>query len=258
MKRRNTSIIVIAIVVVLLIIPFSRNLISRAATKATSGIKKIASNSAMSSRGLFRGLYEIKDLGEKNEQLNEKIKILQITDTEFNELKHENEVLKNQLGFVESHSEIELIPSKIIGREPTSYMDHIMVDKGVDDGVVDGATVVSDGALVGRVSEVYSTTSKITLITSKNSVIQAMLQNSRVMGVLKGGLSGVTLENIPQDVEIQQSEKVITSGLGGSIIQGILIGEISGRRSSKSEIFKILNLTLQVDFSKLELVFIIK
>jgi len=258
MKKRNTQIIILAVIIIILIIPFTRNLISKATLKATAGVKKIASNSAFSSRGLFRGLYEIKDLHEKNEELNEKIKILQISDTEFNELKHENEVLKSQLGFVESHPEIELIPSKIIGREPTSYMDHISVDKGSDDGVLNGATVVSDGALVGKVVEVNSTTSKITLITSKNSVVQAMLQNSRVMGILRGGLSGITLENIPQDIEIDINEKVITSGLGGSMMQGILIGEVAGRRSSKSEIFKILNVTSQVDFSKIEIVFIIK
>ena len=258
MKRKNIIIIIITVIIILLIIPKTRYIISITATKASSGVKKIASNSAFKSRGLFRGLYEIKDLREKNQELNEKIKLLQISDTEFNELKHENEVLKNQLGFIESHSEIELIPSKIIGREPTSYMDHITVDKGSDNDVINGSTVISDGALVGKVVEVFSNTSKITLITSKNSITQAMLQSSRVMGILKGGLSGTTLENIPQDVEVTSLEKVITSGLGGTMMQGILIGEVTGRRSSKSEIFKVLNVSPQVDFSKLEIVFIVK
>ena len=182
----------------------------------------------------------------------------QISQSELNELKAENQILKNQLGFKETIKQRELIPCKIISREPTTFLDNMIIDRGESDGVKIGLAVVSDGALVGKIVEVFSNESKVKLITSKDSIVQAMLQKNRVMGVLKGGLSGISLENIPQDVEVSDREAVVTSGLGGGIDQGILIGEVSGQRSSKAEIYKILNIQPTVDFSKLELVFVIK
>ena len=201
---------------------------------------------------------EISKIKDENSQLAAKLQKLKLDSSELEELKVENKILKNQLGFAEEHKEYELIGTKIIGRDPVSFMDRIIVDKGGDDGVILGAVAISDGALAGKVTEVLDHQSKVTLITSKDSIIQVMLQKSRVMGVLRGGLSGLTLENIPQDIEVKSGEGIVTSGLGGSIDQGILVGEVVGQNSSKAQIYKTLSIQPTVDFSKLELIFIIK
>jgi rod shape-determining protein MreC len=258
MKRSNRLYIVVFLIILIAIIPHTRRLIFAPIFSATSYLGRSVARSSLSSFGFIRGVVEIKDLKNENERLKKELADKSVEIVRIGEIEYENQVLKNQLGFVEEHKEIELISSKIIGREPTSYMDTITIDKGNESGVFEGATVIYDGALVGKISTAQENSSIVTLITSKNSVIQAMLQTSRVMGVLKGGLSGNTLENIPQDVAIGKSEKVITSGLGGKMNQGILIGEVTGQRSSKSEIFKVMSVTPQVDFSRLEMVFIIK
>ena len=76
------------------------------------------------------------------------------------------------------------------------------------------------------------------------------------MGVLKGGLSWITLENIPQDSSVVDDEIIVTSGLGGGMKQGIVIGTISGQKSGKAEIFKLFSVKSPIDFNKLEMVFI--
>lgn len=258
MKKSNTYLLICLVVVAVALIPTSRNFLVKIGVKAVRPIESFFSSLSFSSRGFFYGLSQISDLREQNSELSDKLRLSQISQSELEELKAENQILKKQLGFKEVIKERDLIPSKIISREPTSFLDHILIDKGEKDGISAGLAVVSDSALVGKVTEVYSSESKVVLITSKNSIIQVMMQNSRVMGILKGGLSGITLENIPQDIEIAEHEMAITSGLGGGIDQGILIGEISGQRSSKAEIYKVLNVQPTVDFSKLEIVFIIK
>lgn len=258
MKKSNTYLLICLVVVAAALIPTSRNFLVKIGVKAVRPIESFFSFLSFSSRGFFYGLSQISDLREQNSELSDKLRLSQISQSELEELKAENQILKKQLGFKEVIKERDLIPSKIISREPTSFLDHILIDKGEKDGISAGLAVVSDSALVGKVTEVYSSESKVVLITSKDSIIQVMMQNSRVMGILKGGLSGITLENIPQDIEIAEHEMAITSGLGGGIDQGILIGEISGQRSSKAEIYKVLNVQPTVDFSKLEIVFIIK
>lgn len=246
------------LLMVLVFIPVTRNFLSRTVLTVSKPATTWFSSLSFSSRGLFNGISEISSLRGQNADLADKLRQSQLDKSNYEELKAENEILKKQLGFKEQVQDRELVPAKIISREPTTFLDNIIIDKGSSDGIIPGLAVVSDGALVGRVGDVLPNQSKVILITSKDSVIQAMLQTNRDMGVLRGGLSGVTLENIPQDVSVVDKESVVTSGLGGGIEQGILIGEVTGQKSSKAEIFKILNVQPIVDFSKLEIVFVVK
>jgi cell shape-determining protein MreC len=103
-----------------------------------------------------------------------------------------------------------------------------------------------------------SDTSKILLITSKDSIIQAMLQNSRSKGVLRGGISGLYLDDITTDTTYKIGENVVTSGLGGDIMSGMLIGTAGKLESASSSIFKTISVEPLVDISSLELVFVKK
>ncbi len=257
-NKNKTYIIIVVIILVLTIIPQTRQAMASSFSFVFTPIQKSISSSSLSSSKFFTGIREFVTLRSQNEELSNKIKNLSIDKAKLKELEIENENLKKQLGFIEEHKELSLIPAKIVGREPTSFLDYIIIDKGSNEEVSENSAVVSDGFLVGKVTEVYANQSKITLITSKDSIVQAMLQENRVRGVLKGGLSGITLESIPQDIEVVTNENVITSGLGGDILQGLLVGEVVSQQSSKAEIFKTLNVRSLVDFSKLEIVFIIK
>jgi rod shape-determining protein MreC len=54
-----------------------------------------------------------------------------------------------------------------------------------------------------------------------------MVQSSRAEGIVRGSLSGLLyLENIEADVKLSVGDVVITSGLGGSYVKGLLIGTI--------------------------------
>jgi rod shape-determining protein MreC len=258
MLKRNIYIIIIALVVLITIIPSTRRATSRAFFALFGGLSNPISKVASPAQKFFSGIGAISKIKDENNQLAAKLQKLKLDSSELEELRVENKILRNQLGFAEEHREYELVGAKIIGRDPVSFMDSIIVDKGSDEGITLGAVAISDGALAGKVTGVFNHQSKVTLITSKDSIVQVMLQGSRVMGVLRGGLSGLTLENIPQDIEVESGEGVVTSGLGGSIDQGILVGEVVGQNSSKAQIYKTLSIRPTVDFSKLELIFIIK
>jgi rod shape-determining protein MreC len=258
MSKRNLYIIIIFLVLMIALIPPLRGASGRVFFGAFGWLANPLSKIASVPKKFFSGIREISQLRDENAELAKKLSQIKLDSSELLELRAENQILKNQLGFAQEHKEYTLIGAKIIGREPVSFMDNIIVDKGGDDGVSVGAVAISDGALAGKVTEVYSHQSRVTLITSGDSIIQVMLQGSRVMGVLKGGIAGLSLENIPQDVEVAEHENVVTSGLGGAIDQGILVGEVTGQNSSKAQIYKTLSVQPAVDFSKLELIFIIK
>lgn len=257
-KKSKLYIIIILVIIFLEIIPYSRSAIKRGVIYIYKPFTVSVSAWALKSNGLISGISEISDLKRQNAELTAKLKELTVSSVELEELRHENDVLKKQLGFLEDYTEQELIPARIIGKEPFGALDKIIIDRGSYDGINSRSAVVSNGSLIGRVSEVYQNQSKITLITSKDSIIQVMLQKSRTLGILKGSLDGVKMEDIPQDTIIEEDEAIITSGLGGEISPGILIGWEGGNISSKSEIYKKINVNIAEDLNKLEYVFVIK
>lgn len=209
-------------------------------------------------RKSFKVFFDIGSLRKENLELSNKIMSLEVDRSKIEELQVENNILKKELGFVSTEDQGSLIPARILQRDPVTFFDSIVVDKGEKDGVALNMSVVSDGVLVGKVSDVFANSSKIVLITSKDSIVQAMLQDTRAKGILRGGIAGLSLENIVSDNQYKEGEYVITSGLGDTMKPGILIGKAGKIQSSSSEIFESIAVEPMIDLSKLEIVFIQK
>jgi cell shape-determining protein MreC len=96
------------------------------------------------------------------------------------------------------------------------------------------------------------------LISSKDSIVQVMLQDSRAKGILRGGNSGLFIENIISDTDYKEGEYVITSGLGGKMRQGILVGKAGKADSLSSSLYKNIAVSSLIDMFKLEIVFVEK
>ncbi len=235
-----------------------RSFIASTVWRVTGDSSQSVSSLGRQTRSFFSIFQEISNLRDQNKELEKKITGLEIDRSLIKELEQENSLLKRELGFIEENKDEELIPAKIVEREPTTFRDSVIVDRGSGDGVLPKMAVVSGGVLVGQVAEVYQNQAKIILVTSKDSIVQAMMQNSRAKGILRGGISGLYLENISQDVDFAPGEYVVTSGLGGTLKQGILIGEAKESQSYFSGIFKNIFVEPVADLSKLELVFIVK
>lgn len=260
MFRRSfyLGLIVMAIALTLVIAPSLRTKSSSLATMLFGGIGRSLHESGQKTRDFFSFFFKIDELKKRNLELSDEIFGLEIDKSRITELEAENAALKKEIGFRDESTNLQLVPAHIIGQDPTAFLDYITVDKGGNDGLKAGLPVVSQGVLVGQVKEISDHTAKITLITSKDSFVQAMLQDSRAKGIMKGGISGLFVENIPSDTEFKVGESIVTSGLDINVPQGILIGKAGKLQSSSSEIFKSIAVEPLVDFSRLELVFIEK
>ncbi len=258
-KKNNIIIIVLALVILgFLFFPKVGKSGRKAIIDFCAPIARVFTGAGKIVRAPFVFFSDIANLRKDRDNLIEKLAVLQVDESQLSELKTENDLLKKELGFLPDTGIKEVIPANIIQREPSSFLDYIIVDRGSEDGVTLNAAVLSSGIFIGQVKEVYQTTSKIVLVTSKDSLIQAMLQNSRSKGILRGGISGLFLENIMQDTEFKKDEYIVTSGLGGTIKSGLLIGRADEVQTSNSSIYKSISVEPLVDLSKLELIFIEK
>lgn len=259
MTRRNLFLFFFIVVLILILLVPSKisqttnNFILKVSQPLTSGMVKAGKSIA----GTLSIFGEISNLRKENRRLAEDIIKAKVDSTKLEELEQENTSLKEALEYKEAHPEMKLLLAEIIGLDPTNFYDSLVLNKGSNDGVSDGMAVVYLGVLVGKIDQVTPDTSRVVLITSRDSIVQVMLESSRTTGILKGGISGMTLENIPLDTPIAESESIITSGLGGKLPKGIFVGSAGSEVSAKSDIFKTIEVKSPINFSKLENLFII-
>lgn len=206
----------------------------------------------------FKTLGGLSSLGQENQKLIKENLELQSQLAIIKEVQHENEVLKKEMGFLNTKGDLKLVPSNIIGRSLSGYLRTIVIDRGTDDGVKIGQAVVSQGYLVGTVKSVTSASAEVILVTDNNSLVPVVLQDSRGTGLLRGGLAGLTIEDVPLNIPIKNGEQVITSGLGGDIPTGIMVGKTESVISREGEIFQKVTVMSPIQIYFLEFVFVVK
>ena len=221
-------------------------------------LDKIGSTLIASPVNFFHTIKSMGNLVSDNEQLTAKITQLESEKSNLTESQKENEALKRQLGFVESNQGLNLIPAYVTGKTPNSFMHYLIITRGSKDNIKVGQAVISEGVLVGKIVEVNYSTSKVFLIINPNSAIPAITQDSRTPGLIKGEIGyGLVIDELSKDASITPGENVITSGLGGDFPKGLLAGKIEKIISSQADIYQKASVQPLLDFSKLEIVFVI-
>ncbi|MFA6790134.1 MAG: rod shape-determining protein MreC, partial [Parcubacteria group bacterium] len=154
----------------------------------------------------------------------------------------------------------DMISSNIIGRDLHKESNYFVIDKGSKDGIKEGMpAIVNEGILIGKIEEVFYTHSKVLLVTSPNSNINAVTLETGSIGVVSGkyGL-GMILDMVLQTDYLKIGDDVITSEISQNIPRGLLIGKIKEVYPSGGYLFQQAVISSPVDFSKMRFVFVIR
>lgn len=190
-------------------------------------------------------------------KLQEEIASLSISKSEYKEVVDENIRLKELLGF-DSKNDFNLVLAAVVAKENFEQdSQDLIINKGAIDGLSSGLAVVNEqGILIGKIVEVKESISKICLSINPGCEFSASIQNSgRTQGLVTGNL-GLTakMNYIPQLEKINTNDLVITSGLGGKIPRGLVIGRITEIRSEKNEVWQEAIIEASLDFNNLTIV----
>ncbi|HRW10488.1 MAG TPA: rod shape-determining protein MreC [Caldilineaceae bacterium] len=207
-------------------------------------------------------LWQLRTLRQRTSELEEINASLRAEIFRLSEVERENENLRRLLAFAETRPGLQLrgaqIVARVIGQESTNFLEYIEVDLGAQDGIEEGMPVLTEQGLVGRISEVNNTTAKVLLITDDSSNVNAILQSSRLNGIVQGTPSGdLLMDFIPQGPVFSVGEVVLTSGIGLSFPRGIPIGRVLERRQRDIDIFQQAVVRPIIDFRQLEVVAIV-
>ncbi len=205
----------------------------------------------------FRTLIKISQLARENKELEEENIQLKARLTKLEQLEQENQALRQALEFKSQNPEHHLLLAKVVGSAPEIYLDTLIIDRGSSDGVQEGQAVIAQGFLVGQITKVEPRTALVRPILAHNLLVPAQLVKSGGTGLLRGGLEGLSLEDIPLDVPVEEGEPVVTRDLGQVFPAGIPIGTVSEVQRKKGEIFQKITVRSPLVFSRLGWVFVI-
>lgn len=199
---------------------------------------------------------EIEALKTENEKLKQ-----QLAENELSSL--ENTELRKLLNMKKSNTGLELSAAQIIARDPSNWYNTFTIDKGAADGIALNQPVVSGGnALVGRICEVGTTWSRVTLLTDPEHAAGAIVSRTSEYGICEGdgSLSAVgtcRLNFVSKNANIIVGDTVVTSGLGGVYPKGLVIGKIQKIRPDIQGISQYAIISPEADFKNMKAVFVI-
>ena len=173
--------------------------------------------------------------------------------SEYNELKKENDKLKNNISksdFLELEntqlrklieeqvsSTSNLMSARVMLDKQSPYLNSFIINIGSNKNIKNGMAALDGKNFIGRIVDVNFFSSRVLLVSDLNSKIPVMTEPSAHHAILSGhGEIEPTLEYLPENHNIQDGDKVYTSGKEGIFSPGIPVGEVK----IKDDIIKVL------------------
>jgi len=211
----------------------------------------------------------VQDTFEENQRLKSEVDELSQTESEIRTLTDENQRLREELNLQDSITDYDSISGNVISRNPDYWVDQVTTDLGSQDGIALGMPVMSGNGLIGQISEVNLTSSKVTLLTnideSANQVsAEIVLDSEDSNEVIHGVVSGydpnremIIMDQITSESEINEGDTVTTSGLGGSYPRGLEIGTVNEVTVDNQGLTQEVYLEPAADFNNIRVVSVI-
>lgn len=186
-------------------------------TRALDPVRSVLIGIGEGAADLAGAIGEIERLRAENAELRTALAGAEQRIAELAEASRENEELRELLGIGEA-LEMDLLPVRVISREPSNFAWEVRVDAGADDGLVEGMPVVGNadgvGALAGTVVEAAAETARVRFIVDTRSVVIAVDQATRALGEVRGQAGGqLVMDGIPVTETVEVGDTIVSAGL---------------------------------------------
>ncbi len=206
--------------------------------------------------GIWGNYLNLVGVSQENERLQQEIKRYIALNAEYREAVATN-VRLNQLLDLKQKIEQPVLTAHVIGRDPALWFKTLTIDKGISAGIEKGMPVVTVEGVVGQVINVSPSFAKVLLAIDPNSAVDAIVQSSRSLGIIKGDGQGYQLEYVLKEKAVNTDDLVVTSGMSGVFPKGLLIGTVVDVGKDRRGMFHTITVRPAVDFRELEYVTVI-
>ncbi|MBS1853363.1 MAG: rod shape-determining protein MreC [Acidobacteria bacterium] len=209
-----------------------------------------------STGNLWRNYLYLRGVRDENRALRQQIEQLRLEQVRLSDDAHQARRLQALLGFKEQFIS-KTVAAQVIGSSGSVQSRTIYIDKGERDGLAVDLPVITAEGIVGKVLRVYNSTSQVLLINDQTSGAGAILESSRLQGILRGSPTGqVLLEKVMADEQVHPGDKVLTSGGDQVFPKGLPVGTVMSVEKGR-ESFLDIRIKPAANLSKIEEVLII-
>ena len=209
-----------------------------------------------SSGNLWHNYFYLRGVRAENRNLKTQIEQMRLEQVRMSQDADQARRLQALLAFKEQFIS-QTMAAQVIGGTGSELSRSVYIDKGYKDGLKPDMAVITADGVVGKVLRVYRTTSLVLLIDDQTSGVGAILDKTRLQGILRGTPAGeVVLEKVMSDETVPPGELVLTSGGDSIFPKGLLVGRVT-KVTPGSELFLNIRVRPAADLSKLEEVLVV-
>jgi rod shape-determining protein MreC len=197
------------------------------AMNIVSPLEQVAEHAKSGVTNLWSDYLYLRDVRRENESLRQENLHLRLEQVRLAQDAGQAQRLQALLAFKEQFISAT-IAAQVIGTSGTDGSHVIYVDKGAQDGIKGGMAVITPAGIVGKVITASAATSQVLEINDQQSGVGALLEKSRLQGIVKGSPAGETVVHyVMSDEKVEPGEIVVTSGGDGVFPKGLTVGAVT-------------------------------
>ncbi|WP_102108220.1 rod shape-determining protein MreC [Oceaniglobus roseus] len=163
---------------------------------------------------------------EQNQELRRELQQMKAWKEAALQLEQENAKLLD-LNKVRLDPSLTYITGVVLADSGSPFRQSVLLNVGARDGIQNGWATTDGLGLVGRVSGVGQSSSRVILLTDNNSRIPVTIQPSGQRSILAGDNTPLPLLDFLEAPEaVRPGDRVISSGDGGVFPAGLLVGQV--------------------------------
>ncbi|HEY3972051.1 MAG TPA: rod shape-determining protein MreC [Candidatus Sulfotelmatobacter sp.] len=209
-----------------------------------------------STGNLWHNYFYLRGVRAENRQLKDQIEQMRLDQVRLSEDAAQARRLQTLLAFKEQFIS-KTVAAQVIGSSGSDLSRIVYIDKGANAGIARDMAVMTAEGIVGKVLVVYPSVSQVLLISDQSSGVGALLEKTRLQGVLRGTANGeVVLERVMSDEQVPVGETVLTSGGDQIFPKGLPVGTVAKVENGK-DLFLNIKIKPTANLSKLEEVLVL-
>ena len=208
------------------------------------------------SSDLWHNYFFLRGVRAENRRLNKEIEEMRLQEVRMKEDAAQAQRLQSLLAFKEQFI-VKPLAAQVIGSSGSDLSRSVYIDKGSNEGVAQDMAVITAGGIVGKVLHAYPSTSLVLMINDQSSGVGAMLEKSRLQGVVRGTPNGeLVMERVMSDEQVSPGDTVLSSGGDQIFPKGLPLGTVS-KVSPGREMFLNIHVKPAADLSRIEEVLVV-
>ncbi len=227
----------------------------------TSGVNELISGVENWFKDIDRNANGNEELAMENASLQAEVNELTEKLIDYEKAMQENEQYEKYLGIKEQHTDYIMEPAMLISRNSDDPYGSFNINKGSLQGIAKNDPVITEEGLVGYISEVYPSFSKVTTVLDSAISCGGTARRTNDAGIITGQLElaekGKTrLNHLLRSSGVATGDYIVTSG-GGVFPEGIVIGRVDSIHNESHNTSLYAVVTPKVNFAELRDVMVI-